>query len=58
LGQFANARHSIEGLLAGVKGRLTVGSTPTAMSIAKRVSSFLIEYPDVDLQLIEIRRHP
>jgi LysR family transcriptional regulator, hydrogen peroxide-inducible genes activator len=55
LRQFADARHSIESLLAGVKGRLTIGSIPTVMPylVAKRVSSFLIEYPDVDLQLIE-----
>src|SRR5260370_9460564 len=55
LRQFADARHSVQGLLAGVKGRLTIGSIPTIMPflIAKRISSFLIEYPDVDLQLIE-----
>jgi len=48
-------RQFIESLLAGVKGRLTIGSIPTVMPylVAKGASSFLIEYPDVDLQLIE-----
>src|SRR5260370_33324511 len=55
LRQFADARHSVQGLLAGVQGRLTIGSIPTVMPylVAKRISSFMIEYPDVELQLIE-----
>jgi LysR family transcriptional regulator, hydrogen peroxide-inducible genes activator len=55
LRQFADARHSVQSLLTGVKGRLTGGSIPTVMPylVARRISSFLVEYPDVDLQLIE-----
>jgi len=53
--QFPDGRHSVQGLLAGVQGRLTIGSIPTVMPylVAKRISSFMIEYPDVELQLIE-----
>jgi LysR family transcriptional regulator, hydrogen peroxide-inducible genes activator len=45
----------VQGLLAGVKGRLAVGSIPTVMPylVANRISGFLKEYPDVDLQLVE-----
>jgi LysR family transcriptional regulator, hydrogen peroxide-inducible genes activator len=55
LRQFADARQSVQGLLVGVKGRLAVGAIPTVMPyvVANRISGFLKEYPDVDLQLIE-----
>jgi LysR family transcriptional regulator, hydrogen peroxide-inducible genes activator len=55
LRQFADARHSVQGLLAGVKGRLVIGAIPTVMPylVANRISGFLKEYPDVDLQLVE-----
>jgi len=55
LRQFADARHSVESLLTGVRGRLVVGSIPTIMPyfVARHAASFLREYPEVDLQLIE-----
>jgi LysR family hydrogen peroxide-inducible transcriptional activator len=55
LRQFADARHSVQGLLTGAQGRLKVGSIPTVMPyfVAPRVPAFLREYPQVDLQLVE-----
>jgi LysR family hydrogen peroxide-inducible transcriptional activator len=55
LRQFADARHSVQGLLTGVKGRLVVGSIPTVMPyfVAGGISSFLRKYPEMDLHLIE-----
>jgi LysR family hydrogen peroxide-inducible transcriptional activator len=55
LRQFNDARHSVQGLLVGVKGRLTVGSIPTVMPyfVAPRVERFRSDYPEVDLQLVE-----
>jgi LysR family hydrogen peroxide-inducible transcriptional activator len=55
LRQFAEARRSVQEMLTGVKGRLSVGSIPTVMPyfVAQRAPRFLDEYPDVDLQLIE-----
>ena len=55
LRQFADARHSVQGMLTGVQGRLKVGSIPTVMPyfVAPRVPAFLREYPQVDLQLVE-----
>jgi DNA-binding transcriptional LysR family regulator len=35
LRQFADARHSVQGLLSGVKGRLTVGSIPTGHTLSR-----------------------
>lgn len=55
LRQFADARHSVQGLLRGVRGRLVVGSIPTVMPyfLARQAPKFLQEYPEVDLQLVE-----
>jgi LysR family transcriptional regulator, hydrogen peroxide-inducible genes activator len=55
LRQFNDARNSVQGLLVGVRGRLTVGSIPTVMPyfVAQRAQGFRREYPDVDLQLVE-----
>jgi LysR family hydrogen peroxide-inducible transcriptional activator len=55
LRQFADAKRSVQGLLTGVKGRLVVGSIPTIMPffVANHAASFLREYPEVDLHLIE-----
>jgi LysR family hydrogen peroxide-inducible transcriptional activator len=55
LRQFNEARTSVQGLLVGVQGRLTVGSIPTVMPyfVAQRAQAFRREYPEVDLQLVE-----
>jgi LysR family transcriptional regulator, hydrogen peroxide-inducible genes activator len=55
LRRFADARHSIQALLAGLRGRLVVGSIPTVMPyiVANRIGSFLNGHSDVDLQLVE-----
>ena len=60
LRQFADARHSVQGMLTGARGRLKVGSIPTVMPyfVAPRVAAFLREYPQVDLQLVENTRFP
>jgi DNA-binding transcriptional LysR family regulator len=34
LRQLSDARHSVQGLLAGVQGRLTIGSIPTIMPMS------------------------
>src|ERR1039457_3135382 len=51
LRQFNEARHSVQGLLVGVQGRLTVGSIPTVMPyfVAQRAQRFRRECPEVDL---------
>jgi LysR family hydrogen peroxide-inducible transcriptional activator len=55
LRQLGDARQSVQSLLTGVRGRLTVGAIPTVMPyfLAREAAAFMREYPDVELKLVE-----